>query len=67
MIRFVNKLTGSIMLVADGRKEEYLSAGHKLAAGPDDAPDPAGAELEPAKAPAKRKTAGKTTGKRATK
>ena len=65
MIRFVNKLTGSIMLVADGRKEEYLAAGHKLAAGPDEAPDPAGAE--PAQAPAKRKTAGKTTGKRTTK
>lgn len=65
MIRFVNKLTGSIMLVADGRKEEYLAAGHKLAAEPDDAPDPAGAE--PAQAPAKRKTAGKATGKRATK
>lgn len=64
MIGFINKLTGSLMLVADERKDEYLAAGHKLAAGSDNAP---AAGAEPAQAPAKRKTAGKTTGKRATK
>lgn len=33
MIKFINALTGTEMLVADNRKEEYLAAGHKLAAG----------------------------------
>lgn len=33
MIVFINALTGTEMLVADDRKEEYLAAGHKLAAG----------------------------------
>lgn len=33
MIKFINALTGTEMLVADDRKEEYLAAGHKLAAG----------------------------------
>lgn len=32
MIKFINALTGTEMLVADDRKEEYLAAGHKLAA-----------------------------------
>lgn len=32
MIKFINKLTGSIMWVADERKDEYLAAGHRLAA-----------------------------------
>lgn len=31
MIKFVNRLTGTIMWVADERKDEYLRAGHKLA------------------------------------
>lgn len=30
MIKFINKLTGSEMWVAEDRKEEYLKAGHKL-------------------------------------
>ena len=34
MIVFINALTGTEMLVADDRKEEYLAAGHKLAAIP---------------------------------
>lgn len=34
MIKFINSLTGTEMLVADDRKEEYLAAGHKLAALP---------------------------------
>ena len=32
MVVFINALTGTEMLVADDRKEEYLAAGHRLAA-----------------------------------
>lgn len=32
MIEFINRLTGGTMWVAEERKEEYLAAGHKLAA-----------------------------------
>lgn len=32
MVVFINSLTGTEMLVADDRKEEYLAAGHRLAA-----------------------------------
>ena len=32
MVKFINSLTGTEMLVADDRKEEYLAAGHKLVA-----------------------------------
>ena len=32
MIRFINGLTGTEMFVADDRKEEYIAAGHVLAA-----------------------------------
>ena len=32
MIKFINKLTGGEMWVADNRVDEYLAAGHKLAA-----------------------------------
>lgn len=34
MIKFINALTGTEMLVADDRKEEYIAAGHRLAAAP---------------------------------
>lgn len=34
MVRFINALTGTEMLVADDRKEEYMAAGHRLAADP---------------------------------
>ena len=34
MIKFMNALTGTEMLVADDRKDEYLAAGHRLAAVP---------------------------------
>lgn len=30
MIRFINRLTGTVMLVSEQRKEEYLAAGHRL-------------------------------------
>lgn len=32
MTKFINRLTGSEMWVADDRVEEYKAAGHKLAA-----------------------------------
>lgn len=32
MIEFINKRSGLIFLVADERKDEYLAAGHMLAA-----------------------------------
>ena len=31
MVKFINKLTGGSMWVAEDRVEKYLSAGHKLA------------------------------------
>lgn len=54
MTVFINSLTGTEMLVADDRKEEYLAAGHKLAASSKaEKPD---AVEEPKKAPAKKTT-----------
>lgn len=32
MVKFINRLTGTEMWVADDRLDEYLAAGHKLAA-----------------------------------
>lgn len=32
MVEFIHALTGTKMLVADNRAEEYKAAGHKLAA-----------------------------------
>lgn len=46
MTKFINKLTGSEMWVADDRVEEYKAAGHKPAA--EDAE-------KPKKKPAKKK------------
>lgn len=34
MIVFINKIMGNLMYVDDLRKDEYLAAGHKLAASP---------------------------------
>lgn len=47
MIKFINKLTGTLMWVTDERKEEYIAAGHKLAADPS-------ASAKPKDAPKKR-------------
>lgn len=55
MIAFINSLTGTEMLVADDRKEEYLAAGHRLAAGASEAEKPDAVE-EPKKAPARKST-----------
>lgn len=38
MIKFINKMTGTEMWVADSRVEEYMAAGHKLAAVPSGKP-----------------------------
>ena len=32
MLKFINRLTGSVMWVAEERKEEYMAAGHRPAA-----------------------------------
>ena len=53
MITFINSLTGTEMLVADDRKEEYLAAGHRLAASSAEKPDTV---KEPKKAPVKKTT-----------
>lgn len=50
MVRFVNRITGSAMWVHESRVDEYLAAGHKLAA-PPEKPAPA----EPVKRPPARK------------
>ena len=63
VIKFINKATHTPMWVADERKDEYLAAGHKLAATPsvkaqveeseeDEQPKP---EKKPAKKPATKK------------
>lgn len=36
MIKLINGITGTEMWVADNRVEEYLAAGHKPAATPED-------------------------------
>lgn len=60
MIAFINALTGTEMLVADDRKEEYLAAGHRLAAVPSAIAKKAEAvQPEPKKAPAKKTTTSK--------
>ncbi len=46
MQKFVNRLTGSIMWVADDRAEEYKAAGHAPVVSP--------AAKEPAKRPARK-------------
>lgn len=50
MIKFINKFTGSEMWVADKRKDEYVAAGHKLAA------TVISKSAEPEKEPEKEKT-----------
>ena len=32
MVKMINRVTGSVMWVTEERKDEYLAAGHKLAA-----------------------------------
>lgn len=58
MVEFIHSLTGSKMLVAENRVEEYKAAGHKLAAKNSKAnkKDP---EKEKAEEPEKEKSAEK--------
>lgn len=53
MIEIVNRLTGTKMWVADERKEEYLAAGHRLAA--ESAKPTVSVEEKPKKAVKKKK------------
>lgn len=39
-VKLINALTGTPMTVPDARVEEYLAAGHKLAAAPDPKENP---------------------------
>lgn len=50
MIEFINRLTGNSMWVADERKDEYLAAGHILAASVQSAKPTAKAEAPKAEA-----------------
>ena len=45
MVKFINCHTGSVMWVHESRVEEYIAAGHKLAAVP-----------QPEKKPTRKKT-----------
>lgn len=57
MIKFINRMTGTVMWVADDRVEEYQAAGHRLAADPK--PEKPAQEPEPekpAQIPKRRKT-----------
>lgn len=54
MVAFINSLTGTEMLVADDRKDEYLAAGYRLAADLAEKP-----ESKPKKAPEKKSSAKK--------
>lgn len=40
MIEFINRVTGTPMWVADNRADEYMAAGHKLAADTAEEPTP---------------------------
>ena len=61
MVEFVNAFTGTKMWVADERKEEYMAAGHQLAASPSVATMPT---EEPKKATTKKVAAKKTATKK---
>lgn len=65
MVRFINRITNTEMWVADERKDEYLAAGHMLAASSNAKPI---VEVEPIKektiTPKKATTARKTTAKK---
>ena len=63
MVKFINKLTGNAMYVADDRKNEYLSAGHRLALGvsPESAAPSVAVRQLPQRGSPKKDTAKKTT------
>lgn len=39
MVKFINRITKTIMYVEDGRKDEYIKAGHKLVESNKEKPD----------------------------
>ena len=50
MVKFINRLTGSVMWVHETRVEEYKAAGHKLAADtPKETPKPTARAKKPKK------------------
>lgn len=54
MIKFIDKFTGTVMWVTEQRKDEYLAAGHQLAAiseSPVVPDEPAAVPDEPAEIP----------------
>lgn len=59
MVVFINTLTGTEMLVADNRKDEYLAAGYKLAVNNSETEKAETVTPEPKKTPAKKSTATK--------
>ncbi len=72
MIKLINKLTGTVMWVAEERVEEYLEAGHALAsvpcAQPADAPEEkAEPETSTSKVPEEKPAAKKQTAKKTAK
>ena len=60
MIKFKNRLTGTLMAVAPEREAEYLAAGHTRVDAPAAVPARQPAE-EPAEEPAEKQTAAKQT------
>lgn len=60
MIKFKNRLTGTLMAVAPEREAEYLAAGHTRVDAPAAVPARQPAE-EPAEEPAAKQTAAKQT------
>ena len=60
MVRFINRFTNTEMWVADERKNEYLAAGHSLAA------DALSAKPAVDSEPEEKKVVKKTTTKKAT-
>lgn len=59
MVKFVNRITGNAMWVADNRVDEYKAAGHKLAAMPSTSVPEAEPSVAPVQPEKKKKTAKK--------
>lgn len=56
MVRMINRLTGTPMLVAEDRVDKYLAKGHKLADEKPEKKAPKKAEKKPAAKKATKKT-----------
>lgn len=64
MVRMINRLTGTPMLVADDRVDKYLAKGHKLADEKPEKKAPKKTEKKAEKKPAAKKATKKTTKKK---